>query len=135
MHVVLQAENAWLYDRWCIITLVQRFTQDNRLRKADEFSSVFLFRRVLHGKYIKIHYRPNALNYSRLGLVVGKRIHKKANRRNYMKRLLRELFRQNNQNLLASDMIIRVVNYFDYSSHLEVIEEFRVLSNKIKSHN
>jgi len=101
------------------------------LKKADEFSSVFLFRRVLHGRYIKIHYRPNTLGYSRLGLVVSKRIHKKANRRNYMKRLLRELFRQHHEQLSPHDIIIRVVNYFDYAHYLAVKTEYLQLMQKI----
>jgi len=110
---------------------VQRFTQKHRLKKAGEFSSVFLFRGVVHGEYLKIHYKPNQLLDSRLGLVVGKRVHKKANRRNYMKRSLRELFRCNQSLIDGIDIIIRVVKYFDYTNRADINQEFIFLLNKL----
>ena len=41
-----------------------------------------------------MHYMPNALEHARLGLIVGKKTARRAVQRNYMKRVLRELFRQ-----------------------------------------
>ena len=113
-----------------MIKSVQRFSQAHRLKKADDFSSVFLFRRVKHGEFIKIHYKPNDLGYSRLGLVVGKRVHKRANKRNYMKRLIREYFRLNQNNWLGFDIIVRVIKLFAYNDHAKIYDEFMQLTSK-----
>lgn len=107
----------------------------NRLKKADDFSSVFLFRKVLHGNYVKIHYKPNDLGSSRLGLVVSKMIHKKANKRNYMKRVLRELFRHEKVSWENFDIIIRVKKLFIHDNYAEIKAEVlrltRILRHKI----
>jgi ribonuclease P protein component len=100
------------------------YSSDNRLKKADEFSSVFIFRKVLHGSYLKIHYKPNALRHSRLGLIVSKRINKRANKRNYMKRLLRELFRQEQLAWDYYDIVVRVQKCFVHMDYTAVRNEF-----------
>ncbi len=124
---------------------MQRFTQQHRLRTADDFSSVFLFRRVLYGGFIKIHYKPNTLSHSRLGLIVGKRVHKKANKRNYMKRALREFFRvhqhkwgsvQSTPSLdkhtpCGFDIIIRVTKYFTHENYNSLHEEMHKITTKL----
>ena len=101
-----------------------KYTQAHRLKAADEFSSVFLFRKVRHGVYFKIHYKPNELPNSRLGLIVSKKIHKRANRRNYMKRVIRELFRQNASNFSGYDIIVRVQKCFNHQDFSVVNTEF-----------
>ncbi len=109
--------------------MVQRFTQAHRLKKADEFSSVFLFRRSKSGVYLKIYYKPNELPNSRLGLITSKRIAKRANKRNYMKRLTRELFRQNNADWLKSyDVVVKVIKLFTHDNYSEIINEFKLLT-------
>lgn len=100
------------------------YLSDNRLKKADEFSSVFIFRKVLHGHYLKIHYKPNELGYSRLGLIVSKRIHKRANKRNYMKRLIRELFRCEKVAWGSYDVVVRVQKCFVQTDHTRLKDEF-----------
>ena len=105
-----------------------KYTQAHRLKEADEFSSVFLFRKVRFGAYFKIHYKPNELPNSRLGLIVSKKIHKRANKRNYMKRVIRELFRHNSPGFNNHDIIVRVQKCFDAEDFLEVKAEFHNLT-------
>jgi ribonuclease P protein component len=108
---------------------VQSFTPAHRLKKADEFSSVFLFKKVRFGVYLKIHFKPNGLENSRLGLVVGKKVHKRANKRNYMKRLIRELFRTNQPNWNTSyDVIVRVHKLFTPETFSTLQTEFLSLT-------
>lgn len=107
-----------------------RFTQAHRLQKAGEFSSVFVFRKVRFGKYFKIHYKPNELTNSRLGFMVSKKIHKRANQRNYMKRILREYFRTHQLKWLPNDIIIRVQKHFTHEQFPEVIAELDNLCSK-----
>ena len=106
------------------------FTQAHRLQTADEFSSVFVFRKTRIGKYFKLHYKPNGLNQSRLGFMVSKKIHKRANQRNYIKRTIREYFRTHQQQWLALDLIVRAQKHFTCQQRAEVIRELDQLCAK-----
>lgn len=110
-----------------------KFALIHRLLKADDFSSVFLFRKVRFGTYIKIYYKPNELNNSRLGLIVSKKTHKSAVKRNYMKRLLRELFRLNYYAWNNYDIVIRTHKYFNQDDYLLLREEFLRLTKGFKN--
>lgn len=117
------------------------------LRKKDEFSSVFNFRKRLSAKFIVLHYQPNALRHARLGLVVGKKIAKSSVKRNYMRRVLRECFRLTSAQIAPVDLIIRVQQTFDQRSFAIVNQEFlsliaqinkrckaHILPNSVESH-
>ncbi len=112
-----------------------KFTQAHRLHKADEFSSVFVFRKVRMGKYFKLHYKPNGLELSRLGFMVSKKVHKRANQRNYIKRTIREYFRMNQANWLPIDLIVRAQRHFDQRALDQVIAELDQLCVKFKELN
>lgn len=79
-----------------------------RLRKTDEYSSVFAFRRALRGQYLMLHYRPNGVDGARLGVVVAKRLAKRANVRNLVKRIVREQFRRRRASLPPVDIVMRL---------------------------
>lgn len=55
-----------------------------------------------------LHYRPNELAEARLGVVVAKRLAKRANVRNLVKRIVREQFRRNRATLPAVDIVMRL---------------------------
>ena len=88
----------------------QAFARCYRLTKTDEFSSVFGFRRAIRGKLLMLHYqpRPDGLNDARLGVVVGKKLLKRAVDRNRLKRIIREQFRLVRKDLPAFDLIVRL---------------------------
>ncbi|MBS0355515.1 MAG: ribonuclease P protein component [Proteobacteria bacterium] len=79
-----------------------------RLHKTDEFSSVFAFRRVLRGKYFALHYCPNEVGSARLGLVVAKKLAKRAVLRNLVKRIGRDVFRHARASLPDYDLVLRL---------------------------
>lgn len=106
------------------------FTKAHRLQKADDYSSVFVFRKVRNGTYFKIHYKPNELQHSRLGFIVSKKNHKRANRRNYMKRIIREYFRTHQQLWLPTDLIIRVQKPYTHEIVKEIFAELDYLCYK-----
>ena len=85
-----------------------RFRDAYRLRKTDEYSSVFAFRRAIKGRYLIVHYRPNTLDTARLGVVVAKKLAKRAVQRNLVKRILREGFRLTRDRLPRLDLIVRL---------------------------
>ncbi len=105
-----------------------KFARTHRILKADEFSSVFLFRKVRHGIYLKIYFKPNELNNSRLGQVVSKKVHKRANKRNYIKRTIRELFRLNQASWNSYDIVVRPQKCFVQEDLPQIVEEFTRLT-------
>ena len=86
----------------------QRFLSAYRLRKTDEYSSVFAFRRAIKGRFFIVHYRPTELATARLGVVIAKKLAKQANVRNLLKRIVREHFRQLRVALPTRDLIVRL---------------------------
>ncbi|MFA5081454.1 MAG: ribonuclease P protein component [Hydrogenophilaceae bacterium] len=84
------------------------FGWDSKLRKTDDFSSVFRFKRVQRGTCLDIFFCQNGLPYSRLGLVVPKKILPRAVDRNRARRILREVFRLSQPRLASLDVIVRV---------------------------
>ena len=86
----------------------QRFPGACRLRKTDEYSSVFAFRRAFKGRYFIAHYRPNDLGSARLGVVIAKKLAKRANVRNLLKRIVREQFRKMRSALTHHDLVVRL---------------------------
>ncbi|MBI4990243.1 MAG: ribonuclease P protein component [Rhodocyclales bacterium] len=81
---------------------------EHRLRKTDEFSSVFALRRVLRGKHFDMLHRPNSAATARLGLVIAKKFVRSAVNRNLVRRIVRESFRLSRTKLPQHDIVVRV---------------------------
>jgi len=88
--------------------LHKTFGRQKKMRKTDEFSSVFRFRCVRAIAGIDLLAAPNGLDYSRLGMIVPKKILATAVARNRVKRLIRESFRLNQCELAGLDIVARV---------------------------
>lgn len=90
------------------------FRSEHRLHCATDFSLVFAARRVLRGELFDLHYRSNnvmpaGLDASaRLGLVIAKKLARRAVQRNLLKRLAREVFRHARQELPHYDLVLRL---------------------------
>lgn len=80
-----------------------------------------------------VHYMPNALGYPRLGMIVGKKTVRLAVRRNYMKRVLRELFRQRQHMLGGVDILVRPYKEFAHQQYAEINAEFLQLLGKMRT--
>ncbi|MFV2029213.1 ribonuclease P protein component [Neisseria sp. S1] len=99
----------------------QYFGKQYRLLKTDDFSSVFALRRQRSLSFVQVLHSPdNRLGHARLGLVVSKKVAKRAHERNYMKRVIREWFRLNCCELQSYDFIVRVRQRFDQSESAQV---------------
>lgn len=108
------------------------FSKQERLLKNKEFTQVFKQGRRLSNDLFFIHILPNNLNYCRLGLAIGKEVHR-AVWRNRIKRLVRESFRLNKQTIPKGlDILVRL--RYDKSrvsnKHIDVAE--RKLDERIK---
>lgn len=110
------------------------FARQYRLTKTDEFSSVFGFKRAIRGKLLMLHYqpRPEGTSGARLGLVVGKKLLKRAVDRNKVKRVVREQFRLNRATLPVCDIVLRLVAKPIPLDGKLLAEDFRVLLSKLQ---
>ena len=87
------------------------FPRCYRLTRTDEYSSVFSFRKALKSACFLLHYRPQGdgqIRKVRLGVVIAKRFLRRAVDRNLFRRLIREVFRKQRQELPPYDMIFRL---------------------------
>jgi ribonuclease P protein component len=82
------------------------FGWNSKLRKTDDFSSVFRFRCKQRGGLLDLYACPNNLGFPRLGLVVPKRHLARAVDRNRVKRIVRETFRLLQAELDGLDVVI-----------------------------
>lgn len=80
-----------------------------RIRKKKEFLTVYKKGRRYRGKYFNLIFLSNNLTFSRVGVVVSRKIGD-AVRRNKIKRWLRTLFRTNKE-LLRHPMDIVIIAY------------------------
>lgn len=78
-----------------------------------------------------MHYQPNSLGYARFGIVASKKIARRAVARNYMRRVLREWFRLNREQLGTVDMVIRVQKPFTHVDFHHIQEELQRLLNRL----
>ena len=108
-----------------------RLVKQAKMIKTDDFSSVFNFRKRISLQYLAIHYQPNTQQRPRLGLVVGKKTAKLAVSRNYMRRVLRELFRLGQHEICHVDLIIRVQKKFSKVDFIQIKQEFNTLIQKL----
>tara|TARA_B100000768_G_C11268027_1_gene372004 strand:- start:100 stop:423 length:324 start_codon:yes stop_codon:yes gene_type:complete len=85
-----------------------------KLVNSDEFTAVFNNKKRLSSENLFLYYRPNEVGINRLGFVVPKRIERLAVRRNYMRRSLREIFKNvfNSNNNYSFDFIISIKKTF-----------------------
>jgi len=109
----------------------QTFRKEEHLRKPREFDTVFENGRVVRDGQLRIFNLPNGLDYSRIGLVVGKRIGS-AVRRNRVKRLFREAFRLNKSRLPRGfDLVVVPLPGYADDSLEEVQDRFLGLVRKL----
>ena len=127
------------------------------LRKTDEFSSVFSFRKRFSANFLVIKYKPRLDKTSaneivadglvvvaqvKVGFVVAKKVAKLAVDRNYMRRVLRELCRQElhvladenfaGERLANVNIVIQVQKKFRNSDFLTIKQELMLLFAKIQ---
>ena len=102
-----------------------------KLLNTDEFTSVFNFRKRLSTNNLFIHYAPNNLGHYRIGFVVAKKIEKRAVRRNYIRRSIREIIKHNLNKTLSVDIVFRLKKPYYKSDFSLVKSDLINLLNKI----
>jgi ribonuclease P protein component len=83
---------------------------------------------VLSEGPLRIRAKKNTLRHARLGLVIAKRVFSKAVRRNRVKRIIRNDFRQNLDNLPSLDLVVQLfAEVEDTRLHLLLAHQFLLL--------
>jgi ribonuclease P protein component len=99
----------------------RRFRRGDRLKKRYEFRRAQLSGRRIHTSHFLIVVQPNALQNTRLGITVTKKVGS-AVQRNRIKRVVREVFRRNRSLFPASHDLVfiakRGATKIDYESLL-----------------
>lgn len=72
-----------------------KFDKNLRLLKSEDFKKVFSKQQVAIKNPFLVFYCLNNLPYSRIGFAINKKRVRKANKRNLIKRVVREVFRTN----------------------------------------
>lgn len=75
-----------------------KLTRDDRLRRQADIDAVYKTGRRWHGKFFRVHIKPNTLERSRFTVSVPRRLCN-AVLRNRWKRMLRESFRLNKESI------------------------------------
>jgi ribonuclease P protein component len=83
------------------------FPRARRLDGPHAYAAVFAYKCWASGQWFQIYARPNGADRARLGVVVSKRVMKKAVARNYYKRLARDVFRHECTRLPGLDFVVR----------------------------
>jgi ribonuclease P protein component len=82
------------------------FKPAQRLRKRSEFDRVYRDARRFSDNLFAVFVRPNSGAHARLGLSIAARLVGNSVRRNRIKRLVRESFRQHQHRLPALDIVV-----------------------------
>ena len=108
-----------------------RFGRQYRLLKTDDFSSVFALKNRRSRDLLQVlQSGDNGLNHPRLGLVVGKKAAKRANARNYMKRVIRDWFRRHKETLPPHDFVVQVRRPFTRENAADAREQLAQMMKK-----
>ncbi len=107
-----------------------------RLKSSTEFRNVLDSDLRIKSKDYLIIVKKNSLGYPRLGLVVSRKTERSSVRRNRIKRILREVFRNNNDLFNSFDTIIIVKKVNDNANYSETKDELqRYLSRHLNNSN
>lgn len=83
-----------------------RLSKDSRLRDAASFNRVFEQAKRSRDRWFTVLCRSNELDRARLGLAISKKNCKTAVGRNRIKRVIRESFREHQEQLAGLDIVV-----------------------------
>jgi len=98
------------------------------LKKNTEIASLFKSKVSVGNKYYAIYYRPNKQHHPRIAISVSKK-YGKAVKRNYEKRVTKEIIRKNLSKLPNYDILIIIKKDL---SNLNFMEKSQQLSNLLQ---
>ena len=119
-------------------SLSQKFPKSQRVRQRRDFDRIYKHGHVLQDDFFRVHYclLEKLDTPGHLGLTVGKRLGK-AVRRNRLKRLLREAFRQHPELSLGLELVVQPKTECATLENKIVKEQFLIFLVKLRqlAHN
>ena len=85
-----------------------RFSPADRLTSKKDFQLVFANSNKVTYQFLLVLYRSNQKPTARLGIIISKQYVKRAVERNYLRRIIRESFRQHKEMLKGLDIVVLI---------------------------
>lgn len=95
-----------LSDKLGSLETGQTFPSRRRMKQRTEFEQA-LRADCLSNKWFAVHVLKNECGFARLGIIASKRVMPKAVSRNFVKRMIREVFRRNFTSGNSLDVLVR----------------------------
>lgn len=111
-----------------------QFPRLSRLVHKAEFQNVFDKSSKVNQKHLLALFKNNQKTYGRLGIIVGKRVAKRAVVRNKIRRVIRESFRLNQDHLKGLDIIVIARAQCDTLNNIKLREGIEELWEKLQKH-
>ncbi len=112
-----------------------RFRKHQRIKSPDEFKHVYNNKQWGNTRLLTFNALSTALiddKPNQLGVTVSKKVSKLAVRRNLLKRLVREFYRQHQHEIIATQLVITVKPAARNASNQEITEQLQELWVKLK---
>lgn len=97
-------------------------TSNLRLKTAADFKRVFDAGRRMQLRWFGVIYSPNNLNTPRFGVIISKRMAKRAVTRNRIRRVIREFFRNSQHDLPPGDYVFLAKPGIDKIDNITVFQ-------------
>lgn len=105
----------------------QKFTHKHRLKNKSYFAAVFVKKLKIRFNCCLVLYQPNQIGYPRLGMIIKKRIVRKAHDRNHIKRIVRESFRKHIPILGGLDLILILNDQYQADKFFTLQQELKTI--------
>jgi len=110
-----------------------RFRKENRLLNAAAFGRVFKKANRSRDKWFTVLCRSNEGELARLGLAISKKSARQATGRNRIKRIVRESFRQHQEQLAGLDIVVMNQPAADTGSNRQLFDSLTGHWNRCES--
>jgi ribonuclease P protein component len=105
----------------------EAFRRRARLSGEEAFSRLLRSRRSARGERFLVQAASNGRLFARLGVVVERRVARRAVDRNFLKRLVRETFRRQQEEVAGFDLLVRPRRKLSADEVIAACEELRTL--------
>lgn len=112
-------------------SIFARFSAAHRLSRKCGFDHV-LHSEIIADRYFKVFFVRNENANAKLGMIVGKKILSSAVDRNYVKRIIRETFRQHSIKMRNIDLVVMLRRPFDQKGRAQV-DDLNVLFSRAEN--
>lgn len=109
----------------------KQFQKNQRLLTKADFQSVFDNAIKINQRHLLLLFKKNLLSPGRLGIIVSKRVAKKAVTRNRIKRTIRESFRLWQEKIKGFDIVIIARQQCDVVDNKKLREGLELLWQKL----